>query len=112
MTSPFYNNLNIKNDMIMLKEEKHFIRSINDFDDREIEYVISEQDDYVQLAKFNWTKDKGLMNDWRIFDKTAVEVWNDMIKKEIIVYQGVAITLGEEFERYAEEHCASYSIHP
>ena len=52
------------------------------------------------------------MNDWRIFDKTAIEVWNDMIKKEIIVYQGVAITLGEEFEKYAEEHCGSYSIHP
>ena len=46
MTSPFYNNLNIKNDMIMLREEEHFIRSINDFDVREIEYVISEQDDY------------------------------------------------------------------
>lgn len=112
MTSPYYNNLNIKNDMILLKEEEHFIRSINDFDDREIEYVISEQDDYVQLAKFNWTKDKGLMNDWRIFDKTAVEVWNDMIKKEIIVYQGVAITLGDEFEKYADEHCGSYSINP
>jgi len=109
MTSPYYNNLNIKNDMIMIREEEHFIRSINDFDDREIEYVISEQDDYVQLAKFNWTKDKGLMNEWRIFDKTAVEVWNDMIKKEIIVYQGDAITLGDEFEKYAEEHCVSYN---
>jgi len=109
MTSPYYNNLNIKNDMIMIREEEHFIRSINDFDDREIEYVISEQDDYVQLAKFNWTKDKGLMNEWRIFDKTAVEVWNDMIKKEIIVYQGDAITLGDEFEKYAEEHSVSYN---
>ncbi len=111
MTSPFYNNLNIKNDMIMLKEEEHFIRSINDFDDREIEYIISEQDDYVQLAKFNWTKDKGLMNEWCIFDKTAEDVWNDMIKKEIINYSflsGLAITLGDEFEKYADEHCGSY----
>jgi len=24
----------------------------------------------------------------------------------------VAITLGDEFERYADEHCGSYSINP
>jgi hypothetical protein len=52
------------------------------------------------------------MNDWRIFDKTAKEVWNDLIEKEIVVNQGIAITLGDEFERYADEHCGSYSINP
>jgi len=99
MTSPYYNNL----DMI-IKEEEYFVRSINDYDDREIEYVISEQDNYVQLAKFNWTKERGLLNDWRIFDMTAKEVWDDLIEKEIVVNHGVCVTLGDEFERYAEEH--------
>ena len=109
MTSPYYNNL----DMIMLKEEIHFVRSINDFDDPEIEYVISEQDDYVQLAKFNWTKDKGLMKDWRIFERTASDVYDCMVADEIISTEGgVLLTLGDEFEKYADEHCGSYVINP
>ena len=104
MTSPYYNNL----DMIMFKEEEeHFVKSINDYDDREIEYVISEQDNYVQLAKFNWTKERGLLNDWRIFDMTAKEVWDDLIEKEIVFNHGVCVTLGDEFERYAEDHSHS-----
>ena len=109
MTIPYYNNIV----MIMLKEEIHFVRSINDFDDPEIEYVISEQDDYVQLAKFNWTKDKGLMKDWRIFERSARDVYDCMIADEIINTEGgVLLTLGDEFEKYADEHCGSYVINP
>jgi len=90
---------------MLKKEEEYFVKSINDYDDREIEYVISEQDNYVQLAKFNWTKERGLLNDWRIFDMTAKEVWDDLIEKEIVVNQGFHLSiLGDEFERYAEDH--------
>ena len=55
MTSPYYNDIDIpyvKNDMIMLRED-NYVKSINDFDDPDIEYVINEQHDFVQLSKYN-----------------------------------------------------------
>ena len=115
MTSPYYNDIDIpyvKNDMIMLRED-NYVKSINDFDDPEIEYVINEQQDFVQLSKYNYTKEKGLLKEWRIFERSGRDVFDCMIADEIISTEGgVLLTLGDEFERYADEHCGSYSIHP
>ena len=105
MTSPFYN-------MIMLKED-NYVKSINDFDDHEIEYVIHDQDDFVQLSKYNYTKEKGLMKEWRIFERSARDVFDCMVADDIISTEGgLLLTLGDEFEKYADEHCGSYIINP
>ena len=115
MTSPYYNDIDIpyvKNDMIMLRED-NYVKSINDFDDPDIEYVINEQHDFVQLSKYNYTKEKGLMKEWRIFERSARDVFDCMVADEIISTEGgVLLTLGDEFERYADEHCGSYVINP
>ena len=111
MTSPYYNDIDIpyeKNDMIMLKEEDNYVKSINDFDDPDIEYVINEQHDFVQLSKYKYTKEKGLLKEWRIFDRSARDVFDCMVADEIISTEGgVLLTLGDEFEKYADEHCGS-----
>ena len=115
MTSPYYNDIDIpyvKNDMIMLRED-NYVKSINDFDDPDIEYVINEQHDFVQLSKYNYTKEKGLMKEWRIFERSARDVFDCMVADEIISTEGgLLLTLGDEFEKYADEHCGSYIINP
>ncbi len=98
--------------MIMLKEET-YIKSINDYDDHEIEYVIHEQDDFVQLSKYNYTKDKGLLKEWRIFERSASDVFDCMVAADIVSTEsGLLLTLGDEFEKYADDHCGSYIINP
>jgi hypothetical protein len=87
----------------MLKEDEHFVKSINDFDDPEIEYVISEQDDYVQLSKYNYTREKGFIKEWRIFERTAKDVFDCMVADELISSAGgVMLTLSDEFEKYCD----------
>jgi len=89
------------------------VKSINDFDDHEIEYVIHDQDDFVQLSKYNYTKEKGLMKEWRIFERSARDVFDCMVADDIISTEGgLLLTLGDEFEKYADEHCGSYIINP
>ena len=53
------------------------------------------------------------MKEWRIFERSARDVFDCMVADEIISTEGgVLLTLGDEFERYADEHCGSYVINP
>ena len=40
-------------------------------------------------------------------------MYDCMVADEIISTEGgVLLTLGDEFEKYADEHCGSYTINP
>ena len=54
-----------------------------------------------------------MLKEWRIFERSACDVFDCMVADEIISTEGgVLLTLGDEFEKYCDEHCGSYVINP
>lgn len=78
-----------------------FVVSIGDYDDYEVEYVVSEEDGYVSIMKCEMKEERGLVKEYRVLGVRARELYRSMINDEVISDdEGVVVGVGEEVEEY------------
>lgn len=97
-----------KLNLIMNMVKDTSIISISDIDNPKIEYVILKRLKHIHISKYNWTKDRGLIIEWHIYDISLPDFVDCMVTDKIIILnafsRNVNLTIGKEFEKYVEDN--------
>ena len=106
----------VKNAVMVNQDEllgKKIVWSILDEEDGQTEFVIVEYDDHTHVSRYNFTKEKGLEKDWKIYGRTGQDVY-DCLEADDIIKEGVCNSkvmnnylydISDSFAHYIDGEC-------
>ena len=100
MTSPFYNNINVTNNMIALKETTPLVEVLN-YDDHDVSWLLEEFEDKVRVSRYRHSEERGLEAEYFIKNTTPDLLMDTLLRNQkVSIDDDLVFALEEEFESF------------